>query len=116
MSASSIVRGARSALPPREALILFALINHPWLLENHAEELAELEFHHPDADRLRRAILEAVADHEAVDTHALRAAIDKREARHAAGAGRKRRSATAPTGRPARMPRRRMLDPGGPTS
>ena len=78
MSASSIVRGARSALPPREALILFALINHPWLLENHAEELVELEFHHPDADRLRRAILEAAADHEAVDTHALRAAIDKR--------------------------------------
>jgi DNA primase len=78
MSASSIVRGARSALPPREALILFALINHPWLLENHAEELVELEFHHPDADRLRRAILEAAADHEAVDSHALRVAIDKR--------------------------------------
>ncbi len=78
MSASSIVRGGRSALPPREALILFALINHPWLLENHAEELAELEFHHPDADRMRRAVLEAVADHEAVDTHALRTAIDKR--------------------------------------
>jgi DNA primase len=78
MSASSIVRGGRSAFPPREALILFALINHPWLLENHAEELAELEFNHPDADRMRRAILEAVADHEAVDTHALRVAIDKR--------------------------------------
>jgi DNA primase len=78
MSASSIVRGGRSAFPPREALILFALINHPWLLENHAEELAELEFNYPDADRLRRAILEAVADHEAVDTHALRTAIDKR--------------------------------------
>ena len=78
MSASSIVRGGRSAFPPREALILFALINHPWLLENHAEELAELEFNHPDADRMRRAILEAVADHEAVDTHALRTAIDKR--------------------------------------
>jgi len=78
LSASSIVRGGRSSLPPREALILFALINHPWLLENHAEELAELEFHHPDADRLRRAILDAAADHEAVDTHALRAAIEKR--------------------------------------
>ena len=88
MSASSIVRGARSALPPREALILFALLNHPWLLENHAEELAELEFLHPDADRLRRAILEAVADHEAVDTHALRARDRQAEPRHPAGAAR----------------------------
>jgi DNA primase len=78
LSASSIVRGGRSALPPREALILFALLNHPWLLETHAEELVELEFLHPDADRLRRAILDAVAGHEAVDTHALRAAIEKR--------------------------------------
>ena len=30
---SPIVRGFRSALPPREALILLAVINHPWLLE-----------------------------------------------------------------------------------
>jgi DNA primase len=72
------VRGARSSLPPREALILFAVINHPWLLESHAEELADLEFLHADADRLRRAILEAVVDHEAVDSHLLRAAIEKR--------------------------------------
>jgi DNA primase len=78
LSASSIVRGARSSLPPREALILFAVINHPWLLESHAEELADLEFLHADADRLRRAILEAVVDHEAVDSHLLRAAIEKR--------------------------------------
>ena len=47
------MRGSRSALPPREALILLAVINHPWLLETHAEELAELEFRHPDGDRLR---------------------------------------------------------------
>ena len=53
INASPIVRGFRSALPPREALILLAVINHPWLLESHAEELAELEFRHPDADRLR---------------------------------------------------------------
>src|SRR5580700_6204929 len=33
MSTSSIVRGSRSALPPREALILLGACNHPWLLE-----------------------------------------------------------------------------------
>ncbi len=63
-SASPIVRGFRTALPPREALILVAVINHPWLLEHHAEEFAELEFLNPDADQLRRAILDAATDGE----------------------------------------------------
>ena len=62
LSASPIVRGFRSALPPREALILVAVINHPWLLEHHAEEFAELEFLNPDADHLRRAILDAATE------------------------------------------------------
>src|SRR6267142_158775 len=44
LATSSIVRGSRSALPAREALILLALINHPWLLESHAEDVATLEF------------------------------------------------------------------------
>ncbi len=63
LAASSIVRGFRASLPPREALILTAVLNHPWLLEAHAEELAELEFRHPEADRLRRALLDAEAGH-----------------------------------------------------
>ena len=62
LSGSPIVRGFRSALPPREALILVAVVNHPWLLEHHAEEFAELEFLNPDADQLRRAILDAATD------------------------------------------------------
>src|SRR4029077_3706130 len=33
MSTSSIVRGSRSAMPPREALILLGACNHPWLLD-----------------------------------------------------------------------------------
>jgi DNA primase len=63
LAASSIVRGARSALPAREALILLALVNHPWLLDTHAEEVAELEFHNPDAGLLRRAILDTASVH-----------------------------------------------------
>jgi DNA primase len=61
LASSSIVRGARTALPAREALILLALVNHPWLLDTHAEEVAELEFHNPDAGLLRRAILDAAS-------------------------------------------------------
>ena len=72
------MRGARNVLPSREALILLAVINHPWLLETHAEELAELEFRHADGDRLRRAILDAASGH-ALTPAALRAAIAARE-------------------------------------
>jgi DNA primase len=78
LSGSPIVRGFRSALPPREALILMAAVNHPWLLEQHAEQFAELEFLNPDADQLRRAILEATTDTGPADPETLRLAIAAR--------------------------------------
>jgi DNA primase len=61
---SPIMRGQRSALSRREALILQSLINHPWLLDDHLEEVAALELAHPEANRLRAAIIAAFAkDH-----------------------------------------------------
>ena len=78
LAVSPIVRGGRTALPAREALILLAVINHPWLLETHAEDLADLEFRHADGDRLRRAILDAGAGHP-LNSAAMRAAITARE-------------------------------------
>ncbi len=78
LASSPIVRGGRGALPSREALILLAALNHPWLLDAHAEELAELEFRHADSDRLRRAMLDAAAGHTP-STVSLRAAIGARE-------------------------------------
>jgi DNA primase len=75
LSASSIVRGHRTALPPREALILLAIVNHPWLLESHAEELAQLEFLHPDGDRLRRALLEVGAMPGTAEPEGMRQAL-----------------------------------------
>jgi DNA primase len=78
LAVSPIVRGVRSALPAREALILLATVNHPWLLETHAEDLAELEFRHPDGDRLRRAILDASSGH-VLTPAAMRDAIKTRE-------------------------------------
>lgn len=80
LSESPLVRGSRSALPPREALILLAILNHPWLLEAHAEEISELEFQHPGADLLRRAILDAAATHHEADSAALRAFVSTGEA------------------------------------
>ena len=78
LSASPIVRGFRTALPPREALILITVINHPWLLEHHAEEFSELEFLNPDTDHLRRMVLDAATSARATDPEALRAAIAAR--------------------------------------
>ena len=68
---SPMVRGYSSAIPPREALILLAVIRHPFLLETHAEDFAELDFRHPDADRLRRAVLEAGSHGPHPDSRAL---------------------------------------------
>src|SRR5207253_11431846 len=61
---SPIMRGQRSALSRREALILQCLINHPRLLDDHLEEVAALELAHPEANRLRAGIIAAFAsDH-----------------------------------------------------
>jgi DNA primase len=79
LQASSIVRGSRTALPPREALILIAACNHPWLIESHAEEFAELEFLNGDADLLRRAMLEAAAGLDHLTPQALREALRARD-------------------------------------
>jgi DNA primase len=88
LSGSPIVRGHRTALPPREALMLMAVVNHPWLLEHHAEEFAALEFLNPEADQLRRVILDAATatgsddrvsgDAGAVEAEAVRAAVAAR--------------------------------------
>ncbi len=75
---SHIVRGFRSAIPSREALILVAIVNHPWLLDAHAEELSALEFLHPDSDVLRRAILDAGGSHTQADAHAPRVRLAAR--------------------------------------
>jgi DNA primase len=64
LAASPIIRGQRSAISRREALILQCLINHPWLLHDHLEEVAALELAHPEAHKLRAAIISAfVNDH-----------------------------------------------------
>jgi DNA primase len=62
LAASPIMRGQRSALSRREALILQCLINHPWLLHEHLEEVAALELAHGEAHKLRAAIIAAFAN------------------------------------------------------
>ncbi|MFZ0766735.1 MAG: DNA primase, partial [Bradyrhizobium sp.] len=64
LAASPLVRGQRSAMSRREALILQCLLNHPWLLHDHLEEVAALDLPHGEAHKLRAAIIAAfAADH-----------------------------------------------------
>lgn len=74
LATSSIMRGQRSAISRREALIMQSLINHPWLLHDHLEEVGTLELSHPATQSLRVGIISAFGnDHhhdgdEAVQT------------------------------------------------
>jgi DNA primase len=62
LAASPLLRGQRSSISRREALILQCLINHPWLLHDHLEEVAALEMAHPEAHKLRAGIIAAFAN------------------------------------------------------
>lgn len=59
MRRSALLRGAAAEIPRNEALLLFAAMNHPWLMERFAEEIADLPLQNKDAARLRQALLDA---------------------------------------------------------
>ena len=61
LAAARCIAARAAAVPRREALILQAALNHPWLLHDHLEELSALEFRHPDAERLKGALIDIAA-------------------------------------------------------
>jgi DNA primase len=71
-------RGHRTSFSRREALILQAALNHPWLLHDHLEELASLEFRHADAERLKATLIDIAAHAAALDAATLRAELEAR--------------------------------------
>ena len=66
LAESPLHRGHRAAIPRREALMLQAALNHPWLLHDHLEELAAAEFRHVDCQKLKGALIDVFA-HAAED-------------------------------------------------
>jgi DNA primase len=58
LARSPLLRPDKTSLPPREALILLLLLNHPSLLERHVEIIAEIEFASSEAGALRDALVE----------------------------------------------------------
>ena len=79
MAGSPVHRGHRTAVPRREALILQAALNHPWLLHDHLEELSHLEFRHAGAERLKAALIDIAAHAAALDPEGLRAELATRD-------------------------------------
>ncbi len=65
------------AVPPREALIIKAILNHPWLIDEHAEALADLPFSSHALSALRDEILNVHAVHNSLDSATLRSQLSK---------------------------------------
>jgi len=78
LATSPVHRGHRSTMPRREALILQAVLNHPWLLHEHMEELAQIEFRHADAQKAKTVLIDAFAHGAAGDRAQLEAELAAR--------------------------------------
>ncbi len=74
--ASDGVRGSAmvtsTALPSRETLLIRTLLNHPWLVDIHAEDISQLELSAQPLQTLRDAILSAHACQNSLDRSGLR--------------------------------------------
>jgi DNA primase len=79
LASSPLHRGARTSVPLREALILQAALNYPWLLHDHLEELASLEFRYADAEKLKAALIDIAAHSAAPDAAAIKAELAARD-------------------------------------
>jgi len=63
---------AASPVPPRETLLIGALINHPWLLESCCEDIAKLTLTSPSLRRLRDALLALLSEGIPLDPTSVR--------------------------------------------
>ena len=74
---SSELVGLSHTAPPREALLLKAILNQPWLIDEHAEALAELNFSSRALAALRDEILNLHATKNSLDSATLRSQLSK---------------------------------------
>jgi DNA primase len=78
LASSPLHRGHRAAIPRREALILQAVISHPWLLHDHLEELAAVELRHSEAAKVKAALVDIFAHGSASDPEGMMAELGRR--------------------------------------
>jgi len=65
------------SISPREALILKTLVNHPWLIDDHSEAIASIDFVSTALSALRDEILAIHARQNCLDTATLRSQLSK---------------------------------------
>ncbi len=68
---SKIVQASASCSTPREALIVSAILRHPWLLDEFLEEIAAFHFLDADCARLRDAALRVHHSEDSLDNEKL---------------------------------------------
>jgi DNA primase len=78
LAAGPIHRGDRAAISRREALILQTALNHPWLLHDHLEDIAEVEFRHAEAEKVKVALIDIFAHGGAPDRESMAAELARR--------------------------------------
>ena len=79
-ASSDLVRqlaGARRALPRREAILLLALVNHPDLLGERVEMIAEMDFANNDLELMRGALLDIAIEPD-LNAETARGALTRR--------------------------------------
>jgi DNA primase len=67
LSRSALVRRSGGPMPPREALLIVALVNHPALGDENFDQVEQLEIGHPDLAALQAAVIDAHAHGAAAD-------------------------------------------------
>jgi DNA primase len=85
LAAGPIHRGDRAAISRREALILQAALNHPWLLHEHLEDLAAVEFRFAEAEKVKVALIDIFAHGGAPDRDSMAAELARRGLAEAVG-------------------------------
>jgi DNA primase len=78
LAASPIHRGDRATVSRREALILLSALNHPWLLHEHLEDLAAVEFRFAEAEKVKVALIDIFAHGGAPDRESMLAELTRR--------------------------------------
>lgn len=69
--ASTIAQASAPSSSPREALLVMAIVQHPWLLDERVEEIAGLHLDDADCFRVRNGLLTIHQTEEALDNEKL---------------------------------------------
>ena len=72
LTQSSLVAGHSESSLQREALIVRTLLNHPWLIEEYAETIADMPFTTPALRRVRDGMLSLLAHELDLDSDTIR--------------------------------------------